>query len=102
MWEKTKVIRCQNQSGLPQRSIGICSVSAHREGAGNTSRAGISMRPKLARSCWFDTMMGKSLRRTGTERDREKRKEVCFWLVLSRGFPQQEHPARCWRPTAAP
>jgi hypothetical protein len=34
-------------------------------------------------------MMEKSLRRTGTERERqgERHREVCFWLVLSRGFP---------------
>jgi hypothetical protein len=42
----------------------------------------------LARSCWSDTVMGKSLRKTGTERERdgEQHREVCFWLVLSRGF----------------
>jgi hypothetical protein len=50
-------------------------------------RARIAIRPKLARSCWFDTMMGKSLMKTGTEREMEQHREVCFWLVLSRRFP---------------
>jgi hypothetical protein len=55
----------------------------------------IAMRPKLARSCWFDTMMGNSLRKIGRDRQGKQCKEVCFWLVLSMGFPQQEHPAGC-------
>jgi hypothetical protein len=38
--------------------------------AKSTPRAGLAMRSKLARSCWFDTMTGKSLRKTGTETDR--------------------------------
>jgi hypothetical protein len=33
----------------------------------STPRARINVRPKLARSCWFDTLMGKSLRKIGTE-----------------------------------
>jgi hypothetical protein len=44
------------------------------------------MRLKLARSCWFDTRMGKSLRKLGRDRQGERHKEVYFWLVLSRGF----------------
>jgi hypothetical protein len=39
------------------------------------------MRLKLARNCLLNTMMGKSLRETG-----EQHREVCFRLVLSRGF----------------
>jgi hypothetical protein len=35
--------------------------------------------------------MGKFLRKIGSERERERQetrhREVCFWLVLSRGFP---------------
>jgi hypothetical protein len=30
------------------------------------------MKPKLVKSCWFDTMAGKSLRKTETERERER------------------------------
>jgi hypothetical protein len=45
---------------------------AHREGAESTPRARISMRPKLARSCWSNTMTGKSLRKTGTEGERQR------------------------------
>jgi hypothetical protein len=43
----------------------------HREGAESTPSAGINLRPKLAESCWSDTVIGKSLRKTGIERDRE-------------------------------
>jgi hypothetical protein len=65
------------------------------------------MKPKLARSCWFDTMTGKSLRKTGTERERERDKgeqhrEVCFWPVLSRRFPPAGVSAGPQRLTAAP
>jgi hypothetical protein len=36
-------------------------------------------------------MMGKSLRKTGTERERQGKwhREVCFWIVLTRGFPPE-------------
>jgi hypothetical protein len=61
----------------------------------SSPKAGISMRPELARSGWLDTMMGKYHRKIGRDRQGEQHKEVCFWLVLSRGFPQQEHPAGC-------
>jgi hypothetical protein len=54
------------------------------------------VRPELVRSGWLDIMMGKSLRKIGRARQGEQHKEVCFWLVLSRGFPQQEHPAGHW------
>jgi hypothetical protein len=50
-------------------------------------RAGIAFRPELARSGWLDTMMGKSLRKIGGDRQGEQHKEVCFWLILIRGFP---------------
>jgi hypothetical protein len=39
-------------------------------GSKSTPRARIAVRPKLARSCWFDTMTGKSLRKIGTEADK--------------------------------
>jgi hypothetical protein len=32
--------------------------------------------------------MGKSLRMVGTETEGEQHKEVYFWLVVGRGFPQ--------------
>jgi hypothetical protein len=44
-------------------------VSALGEGAESTLRARIALRLKLVRSCSFDTMMGKFIRKTGTERD---------------------------------
>jgi hypothetical protein len=47
-------------------------VSALREGAESIPRAGIAVRPKLARSCWFNIMAGKSLRKTERERERER------------------------------
>jgi hypothetical protein len=46
-------------------------------------RAGITMRPKLARSCWFDTMMGKSLRKTGTGRETEQAAQGSLLLASS-------------------
>jgi hypothetical protein len=53
----------------------------------SSPRARISMRPELARSGWLDTMMGKSLRKIRRDRQAEQCKEVCLWLVLSRGVP---------------
>jgi hypothetical protein len=50
-------------------------------------QTGITLRPELARSGWLYTMMEKSLRKIGRDRQGEQCKEVCFWLVLSRGFP---------------
>jgi hypothetical protein len=57
----------------------------------SSPRARITLRPELARSGWLDTMTGKSLRKIGRNRQREKHKEVClygkeevrqrFWLV---------------------
>jgi hypothetical protein len=94
--KRQKVVRYQNQSGLLQHSIRRTQINpwlglGPQGGSKITPRAKIAMRPKLAWSCWFDTMKGKSIRKTGTEMG-EQRKEVCFWLVLSRGFPQQENP----------
>jgi hypothetical protein len=39
-------------------------------GSKSTPRARIALRPKLARSYSFDTMMGKALRNIATEPDR--------------------------------
>jgi hypothetical protein len=71
-WKRQKVIRYQNQSGLLQCSIrhtrinpGLCL--SLQGGSKSTPRARIAVRPKLARSCWFDTTIGKSLRKIGTE-----------------------------------
>jgi hypothetical protein len=44
----------------------------------SSPRAGITVRPELARSDRLDTMMGKSLRKIGRDRQREQHKEVCF------------------------
>jgi hypothetical protein len=44
----------------------------------SSPRAGIALRPELARSGWLDTMMGKSLRKIGRDRQGEQHKEVCF------------------------
>jgi hypothetical protein len=41
-------------------------------------RAGISMRPELARSGWLDTMMGKSLRKIGRDRQHEQHKKPAY------------------------
>jgi hypothetical protein len=73
---------------------------ACREGAEITPRAGIAVRPKLTRSCWSDTIVGKSLKKTERERERERERwgerererlgvhrEICFQLVFTRGFP---------------
>jgi hypothetical protein len=53
----------------------------------SSPRAGITFRPELARSGWLDTMMGKSLRKIGRDKQGEQHKEVCFWLILIREFP---------------
>jgi hypothetical protein len=75
--KRQKVIRCHNQSGLLQRSMRHTQINpglglSPQGGSKSTPRARIAVRPKLARSCWFDTMMGKSLRKTGTERERDR------------------------------
>jgi hypothetical protein len=68
-WEKIKkIVRCHNQSGLLQRSIRYTHINpglglSLQEGSKSTPRGRIAMGPKLARSCWFDTMTGKSLRK---------------------------------------
>jgi hypothetical protein len=72
--KRQAVVRCHNQSGLPQHSIRCTQINhglrlGPQGGSKSTPRAGIAMRPKLARSCWSDTMMGNSLRKTGTERE---------------------------------
>jgi hypothetical protein len=41
-------------------------------------RARITVRPELTRSSWLDTMMGKSLRKIGRDRQGKQCKEVCL------------------------
>jgi hypothetical protein len=44
----------------------------------SSPRAGITLRPELARSGWLDTMKGKSLRKIGRDRQGKQHKEVCL------------------------
>jgi hypothetical protein len=44
----------------------------------SSSRAGIALRPELAQSGWLDTLMGKSLRKIGRDRQGEQLKDVCL------------------------
>jgi hypothetical protein len=37
------------------------------------------MRPELARSGWFNTMMGKSLRKTGRDRHGKRARSLLTW-----------------------
>jgi hypothetical protein len=73
-WGK-KNARCQNQTGLLQHSIRCTQINPglildSQGGSREHPRAPtLTMRSKLARSCWSDTMTGKSLRKTGTERE---------------------------------
>jgi hypothetical protein len=75
-WEKTKkIIRYQNQSTLFQCSISHTQINpglslGPQGGSKSIPRTRIAMRPKLAGSCWFDAMTGKSLKKIGTETDR--------------------------------
>jgi hypothetical protein len=41
-------------------------------------RAGIALRPELARSGWFNTMKGKSLRKIGRGRQHEQCKKSAY------------------------
>jgi hypothetical protein len=52
------------------------------------------MKPKLARSCWFDTMTGKSLRKTGTERERERQGGAAQGSLLLASAQQEVSPSR--------
>jgi hypothetical protein len=58
----------------------------------------IAMRPKLARSCWSDTMLEKSLRKTETER---QARGAAQGSLLS-ASPQQEYPPGHQRLTVTP
>jgi hypothetical protein len=86
------VIRCHNQSGLLQFSMRCTQINPglglgpQRE-CMSSPRAGMALRPVLARSILLDTRMEKSLRKIGRNRQGKQLKEVCFWLILSRGFP---------------
>jgi hypothetical protein len=58
--KRWKIVRYQNQSGLFQCSIKCTQINPGlslglQGGSKSTSRAGIAMKPKLARSCWFNT-----------------------------------------------
>jgi hypothetical protein len=44
----------------------------------SSPRAGITLRPELARSGWLDTMTGKSLRKIGRHRQCEQCKKSVF------------------------
>jgi hypothetical protein len=43
---------------------------AWKDGAKASTELELPVRPKLARSCWFDAMMGKSRKKIGTETGR--------------------------------
>jgi hypothetical protein len=79
--KRQKVIKYQNQSGILQHSIRHTQINpglslSHQRGRKRTPRAKITLRPKLARSYWFDTMMGKSLRKIGRDRVSSVRKSA--------------------------
>jgi hypothetical protein len=42
----------------------------------SSPKAGITLRPELARSSWLDAMNGKSLRKIGRDRQGEKRRSL--------------------------
>jgi hypothetical protein len=44
----------------------------------SSPRAGITLRPELARSGWLDTMAGKSLRKIGRDRQGEQHKKSAY------------------------
>jgi hypothetical protein len=96
--KRQNVARCHDQSGLLQHSIRHAPINPglglNLKESKSTPRARITMRLKLARSCSFDYMMGKSLRKIGRDRQCKQRKEVYFWLVLSRGFPPRGASSR--------
>jgi hypothetical protein len=83
MGKEQKIIRCHNQSGLLQQSMRHARINpglslGPQGGSKSTPRTRITIRLNLARSSWFDTMTGKSLRKKGTERQGKKYNEVCF------------------------
>jgi hypothetical protein len=47
-------------------------------GSMNSPRAGIALRPELARSGLFDTMTGKILRKIGRDKQCEQRKKSAY------------------------
>jgi hypothetical protein len=86
--KRQKVIRCHNQSGLLQCSRRSTRINpglslSLQGGSKSTPRAGITMRPKLARSCCFDTIIGKSCRKTGTGRETGKAAQGSLLLASS-------------------
>jgi hypothetical protein len=44
----------------------------------SSPRAGIALRPELARSGWLDTMIGNSLRKIGRDRQPEQCKKSAY------------------------
>jgi hypothetical protein len=44
----------------------------------SSPRAGITLRPELARSSWLDSMTGKSLRKIGRDRQGEQHKKSAY------------------------
>jgi hypothetical protein len=44
----------------------------------SSPRAGITLKPELARSGWFNTMMGKSLRKIGRDKQSEQLKKSAY------------------------
>jgi hypothetical protein len=44
----------------------------------SSSRAGITLKAELSRSGWFNTTMGKSLRKTGRGKQCEQRKKSAY------------------------
>jgi hypothetical protein len=44
----------------------------------SSPRAGITLRPELARNGWFNTMMGKSLRKIRRDRQHEQSKKSAY------------------------
>jgi hypothetical protein len=44
----------------------------------SSPRAGITLRPELARSGWLDTMTGKSLRKIGRDRQGKQHKKSAY------------------------
>jgi hypothetical protein len=65
---ETKEASSSIAEGVPKSTSGL--VSTCREGAESTPRARITVMPEFVRSCWSDTVLGKSLRKTETERER--------------------------------
>jgi hypothetical protein len=62
--EKVVEINGMNKDFISSPRLGL----GPRGGSMSSPRARIALRPELARSGWLDTMTGKSLRKTGRDR----------------------------------